>query len=147
MHNPQSTPIWVQNLVLNALLYLQSLDYQDANKFPDIVWRHGHITDIHWDSKRRKNITIVTPRKYSSGRCYPSAIHITAGSDRMDCKLVILHELAHWVKDKRGHSAEFWDTVWVLYHWAKLPIRYCLQREKNYRKGSILSYKRGLKKK
>jgi hypothetical protein len=104
-------PKWAQDLILDTLLYLQSRGYPDA--IPEIRWRHSSY------------------HKLSSGVCYQhNHITITAGKDRRDQKLVLLHELAHWVlPDKEHHGDAFWRLAFELYRVNKLPIRVCINRE------------------
>ena len=139
------TPKWAQELLIDACIYL------GIDDLPALDWRHGR-------------------RRCSSGRCYgKSRILVTAGTDRTDAKMVLLHELAHaatppeirevklsgkWMRpdgtpwenptatQQVSHGDAFWDTAWRLYRWAKLPIRYCLQRETDYRKGAAVAYRR-----
>ncbi len=126
-------PKWSQDLIHSAVGYLQSKGYKCREPI------------IEWHDK--------SYRQFSSGVCYHDHISINAGYDKRDCKLVILHELAHWAlpltRDwlipvhflgHEGHTSEFWDTAWKLYLWARLPEIYCLQREGNYRKGAENAY-------
>lgn len=147
-----NTPKWAQDLTLETLLYLESKGHKVV--VPDITWRHGK-------------------RDSSSGHANPKEYHITitAGHNRTDAKLVLLHEITHlnvpsepkyWNIErakKQGwhfneepkepiviktmyHTDKFWELAFALYRWAKLPMRYCLQREKEYRKGAAIAYKR-----
>ncbi len=147
-----NTPEWAQDLIIDAMLYLESKGFQ--SNLPDIKWRHR--TGFH-----------------SSGHAGKAHITLSAGTNRIDQKLVLLHELAHTVTEaevkyldidkakKRGwhfpseilagrplisryiyHTDKFWDTAWSLYRWAKLPIRYCLNREREYRVGAVAAYRR-----
>ncbi len=122
-----TTPKWAQELTLNAILYIQSTSNLKP-ELPDIRWRKAH------------------GRKCSSGVCYKSHITLVAGSDRTDCKLVLLHEIAHWVNIGEHHSPKFWDIAWQLFREFKLPLRYCKVRESSYRKGSLIAYHRSLNK-
>lgn len=147
----KAPPKWAQELTIKTVLYLQSLGYKAD--LPELNWRHGVCRD-------------------SSGHCKNSnSITITAGKSRVDQKLVLLHEITHTVTEsdikyldieqakKRGwhfvqeptqpiiskrmcHTDKFWDTAWMLYRWAKLPVRYCLKREQGYRKGAAVAYRR-----
>jgi hypothetical protein len=136
-------PNWAQELILEASLYLQSKGIEGANNLPEVKWRKPTTGGIYIKKKRRDD---------SSGVCHSGHITICAGKDRVDCKLVILHELCHWVfptginkwgfMEHEGHTPKFWDTAWDLYRQFKLPIRYCKEREGNYMKGSILAYHR-----
>ena len=127
-----NAPKWAQVLILDAMIYLESKGYQ--SDLPDIKWRQSHTA---WNFKTDKPAL----RNNSSGVCYEKYITIVQGKDRTDNKLVILHELAHWVLlYHEGLTPRFWDLAWDLYRWAKLPVRYCLSREKEYRKGAIVAY-------
>ncbi len=127
-------PQWAQDLVLAAILYLQSVS-DLRPELPRILWRNAP-----------KNCKVK--RKWSSGICRPSHITIVVGTDRKDCKLIILHELAHWVLPRdQIHSPHFWDLAWQLYREFRLPIRYCKWREGEYRKGALVAYHKALKEK
>jgi len=147
----KTSPKWAQDLLINAILYLQSKGYKA--ELPELNWRHSKYT-------------------YSSGHCNKTEgkITITAGKLRVDQKLVLLHEIAHIATDtevkylnierakKRGwhfcnesgqivskrmhHTDSFWNTAWLLYRWAKLPIKFCLSREQDYRKGAAVAYRK-----
>lgn len=65
---------------------------------------------IEWRQSRVKH--------YTSGRAWPGRdrIVITAGIDRRDQKLVLLHEMAHWLAGpNEDHGPEFWDLAYMLY--------------------------------
>lgn len=119
----KAPPKWAQELTLSALLYLRDKQYDIS--VPLLNWKHKQ-------------------RDVSSGICRQDSITIIAGKKRVDTKLVLLHELAHWAlpikRGHEGHTTEFWDIAWDLYRWAGLPIRYCLNREKTYRKGAAVAY-------
>ena len=120
-------PKWAQDLMLDASVWWES----QGNKVRsyNLVWR-----------RRSKG-------RYSSGTTYliGTRIVVTAGSDRLDAKLILLHELAHslTVNDYK-HGSEFWDVAWTLYRWAKLPMKYCKLREFTYRKEAKAGYARVL---
>ena len=141
----KSPPKWAQDLMIDACLFL------GIDDVPELIWRH-------------------TKRWGSSGACQgKKRVFINGGKDRTDAKLILLHEISHAVspteakdcvsktmffattgkpfeyKRYQCHTDQFWDTCWKLYRWAKLPIRYCQQREANYRQGSIAAYHRSLK--
>ena len=109
-------PQWVQDLVLRVALD----ENQDA--LPEVVWRHGRGGG----------------RAYASGRLVLSV----AGRPRRAQKLVLLHELAHWLNPKQHHSSAFWDTAWRLYRRYKVPVRYAARREGHYRAGALVAARR-----
>jgi hypothetical protein len=124
-------PQWAQGLIIQV-----AID-EGRETLPHVIW---------W---RRRGGSPWT-RKFSSGRGGPpvagnmtGSIHITAGSDRKDQKLVLLHELAHWLMPpQEHHGARFWDKAWQLYRRYGVPIRYAKAREAQYRKGSVTAYRR-----
>ncbi len=125
------TPEWAWNLAEKALAYLQKQGYGRKAKLPDIRWRQN-------------------PSMFSNGLCDLDHIRINQGGNRIDCKLVLLHEMAHWVlsipRGHEGHTPRFWDLAWELFREFKLPIRYCKWREGEFRKGAIVAYHRQRKK-
>lgn len=109
-----TTPKWAQDLMLNALLWWES----QGNEVPNISLEWRHRTG-----------------KQSTGTAYgdQDRIRIRQGTDRVDAKLVLLHEIAHQIAKVNNpyehHTQKFWNIAWQLYRWAKLPVRYCLWRE------------------
>jgi len=154
-------PQWAQDLVLRV-----ALD-EGRDDVPCLTW--------HRSSRSA----------FSSGRCFTDRIHVTAGSSRRQTqipyrsgrrtgqvsvraeqKLVLLHEVAHWINghetrtvkagglwnDANGnlikdftydqnlpHGPRFWDTAWRLYRTYKVPLTYAKVREGNYRKGALIA--------
>lgn len=118
------TPKWAENLYLEALTYLESKGFNPP--IAPLSWRHGsyNLSSGHckWDGK---------------------GITITAGKNRLDQKLVLLHETAHLIGNKHEHhSPRFWDIAWDLYRTFKIPINYVKKREYSYKKEAIAAYKR-----
>jgi len=137
-----AAPKWAQDLVVNAILYWQQ-EYGVEVALPELTWRRTHPRHTF-----RGYRIICPPQGYqpvrSSGYCdHGVRIVVTAGSSRQDQKVVLLHELAHVLADPRGHSAHFWDAVWELFRWGKVPVRYAKEREGNYRKRALVAYHRG----
>ncbi len=151
----RAPPQWAQELTISAILYLEAKGYKAD--LPILTWRHG--SGQHSSGHASWNSRTIT---------------VTAGKLRVDQKLVLLHEITHTVTEpdikylniekakKRGwhftqeptqpiiskrmcHTASFWNTAFDLYRWAKLPRRYCLQREMEYRKAAKLAYHRSRK--
>lgn len=121
----KAPPKWAQDLTINALIYLDSEGIK--LNVPTLDWKHSN-------------------RDSSSGACWfkSARIVVRAGSDRVDAKMVLLHEIAHL--QGKGHTDRFWDIAWMLYRWAKLPIRYCKEREGDYMKGALVAYRRSIRK-
>ena len=115
-------PLWAQDLAIRV-----AVD-EGRDDLPDLRWRRsrGHT--------------------FSSGKAFYATgrVVITAGTDRRDQKLVVLHELAHWLL-KEGHTSRFWDKAWEFYRRYKVPILYAKQREGIYRKGALVAYRRSVK--
>jgi hypothetical protein len=117
---------------------------------PDVNWRRSHRKNgeiIITQSGER--IQSFRPKNMqSSGVMHTSRatglkrIAITAGQDRRDQKLVLLHEMAHVLApEKEHHGEEFWKIAWKLYRQFKVPINYAKSREYEYRKLSKVVYK------
>jgi hypothetical protein len=58
---------------------------------------------------------------------------VHAGTARRDQKLVLLHELAHWLV-QAGHTRTFWETAFALYRRYNVPLRYAFKSEKHDKK-------------
>ena len=131
-------PKWAQELLLDACLAFGKEDV------PDVMWRKAHRR-VYQGWSRDIRVPAYTD---TSGYAVPSQnrITITAGTNRLDQKRALLHELAHLLAG-RGHSALFWDRAWELYRWAEMPVRVIARREGAYRKGALLAYARSRKSK
>lgn len=68
-----------------------------------------------------------------------------AGRDPVDQRLVLCHEIAHWLgAPKEGHSPAFWRRAWRLYRRYRVPIYYALAREGDFH-GAIEAYRHDLR--
>lgn len=74
----------------------------------------------------------------SSGVCfYSGRIIVRAGTDEHDAKMVLLHELAHWLTGEgHHHDKAFWKRAFKLYEAHGLDISKCVAREKTYWKAA-----------
>jgi hypothetical protein len=84
-----------------------------------------------------------------SGTCYKDRIVLTKGkyAGKKDGKLVLLHELAHWLLPwGEHHSERFWDKAFELYRRYGVPMRYAKNREARYRKKASKAYLKNLRK-
>lgn len=97
-------------------------------------------------------------RDKSSGHAGWGKIHITAGCDELDSRLVLLHELAHHITQKtqkvkrryayhsrnsrvfEGHSIRFWRLAVTLYKENGVDMEYAFDREKDYKKKAIQAF-------
>jgi predicted SprT family Zn-dependent metalloprotease len=111
------------------------------------VLKENNCTDIPTITWRRRN------GSSSSGVAYfdkSKGITIRASRNtfRWEHKMVLLHELAHWIRpNEEGHNSKFWKLAFTLYKENKIPMRKALQRETSYRKGAEAGYRtvQGLK--
>lgn len=121
------TPKWAETIYLDALTYLESKGHNPL--IAPLSWRRGSTT-------------------FSSGHCKwnGKGITITAGKNRLDQKLVLLHETAHLIGSKthEGHSPKFWDMAWDLYRHFKVPINYAKKREYSYKQQAKAAYRRNI---
>lgn len=81
-------------------------------------------------------------RRLSSGWCNLSTgtIMIHAGTARRDQRLVLLHEMAHWLV-QAGHTRAFWATAFTLYRRYKVPLHYA-HRSERYSRKARAAYRR-----
>lgn len=103
------TPKWVERLVTEVCT-------EAGADEPTVTWRRSRDAVL------------------SSGRHLPSdhRIVVTAGSDRRDQRLVVLHELAHHLTPGVRHGDVFWAVAWRLYQQYG-NAAYALKREAGYR--------------
>jgi hypothetical protein len=113
----QKVPVWAFKLTLRVCV-------ECDRPMPRMTWHKGTAS-------------------YSSGRTWLSTngerprVHLTAGTDTKDQRLVLLHELAHaMLPASEHHSDRFWKLAFLLYKRYGVPIRYATKREANYRKNS-----------
>lgn len=141
MKTTYSTPAWAVMLVKQVCT-----DYSRAMP-----------TELHWyslnigggydkiDTADGGYKYIFKARNSSSGNTgrHNGRIHISAGADEQDQKLVLLHELAHHImnKTKKGraanHNTTFWMLAFELYKKYDMNMTFAFDREKSYRKTAI----------
>jgi hypothetical protein len=129
----------------------------------DLTWRRSHPRKrLHrkWEpvikagppltrSYRIIETTFTLPAKrLSSGRTWSQTgrVVITAGSDPLDARVVLIHELAHLaVGEGHGHDGAFWDRDMELLSRYLKPaeLPYAVTRETGYRKGARTAAHRG----
>ena len=135
-------PQWAQDLVIRV-----ALD-EGCEILPELTWRRSRQALLSSGRASPPNHAEIKP---SGGRWLPQKgrykrllngrVVITAGKDRRDQKLVLLHELAHWLSAVyEHHGPTFWDKAWQLYRRYGVPILYAKQREGTYRKGALAAY-------
>ena len=113
-------PTWAKELAI------QAVEENSRRKVPPIAWRKSSI-----------GCSSGKARMYSqkSGFMKYSFILIRAGSSEQDQKLVLLHELAHWMcSRKEHHSMKFWRLAFDLYAKYGVDSEYAKQRESSYKK-------------
>lgn len=155
MKTSQKTPAWAIELVNQVCN-----DYKRT--LPEVLsWKALRATP-KWTYYRDGSRRLVLPRTSSSGTTYKEyvkswrpyklgkgKIHVTAGKSLEDQKLVLLHELAHWIviKNKtQGHTSAFWDLAFELYKRYDVGLDKAYEREKHYRKQATVAYQRALTK-
>ena len=123
-------PKWVQDLVICVALE------EGCELLPEVVWRRGgseYSSGQAWTQRTSRS-------EYPEGR-----VVVTAGRSRKDQKLVLLHELAHWLLPySEQHGSNFWDKAWELYRRYGVPVLYAKGREGSYRKGALVAYRRNV---
>lgn len=108
-------------------------------------WATPIIKEVCRQHKRKlpKMKWIRRNRKCSSGICYPRSITICAGTEQLDQKQVLLHELSHWICGKRkqkGHTVRFWRKLFELLKQYECETEAFRKREFQYKKKAELVY-------
>ena len=88
-----------------------------------------------------------TRRGYSGRAWSGKKIHIRVGpkTPRWEQKLVVLHELAHYMLPTGEHHNErFWTLAFLFYRRYGVPVRKALANERTYRLTAVAGYKRSL---
>lgn len=117
-HFPADMPEWARELTL-AVCKSYRMD----------------IPEVKWAMKNRR---------WSSGRAYSfeeKRIHrfnydvsVVAGTEELDIRLVLLHELAHFSNPVgEHHGYGFWNRAFDLYELFGIPVMYAHNRERKYR--------------
>lgn len=117
------------------------------------------LTEAVVERERLNGKLIIDPRLVwrrgsgvqSSGHCaYSGRLVVTAGSDRKDARLILLHELAHYLTGSRlgrgtlrvHHGDDFYRTLFDLVRWdARLTWKVVLTREGRYKAQAIATAK------
>jgi hypothetical protein len=74
------------------------------------------------------------------------SVSVAAGRDPLDQRLVLCHELAHWLgRPDEGHTPAYWQRAWRLFRRYRVPIHYALAREGAY-EGAVQAYRAALRK-
>ena len=114
MQFDSNAPQWARDL------YLQVMLDNGVESPPPLRWRRSK-----------------THRLSSGSTAYNgSRVVVTAGKDRRDQRLVLLHESAHVLTiEDRAHSERFWITAFALYkrYAPNIPQKYVVEREGAYR--------------
>ena len=130
-------PKWAQDLVLRV-----ALD-EGKKDVPDMTWhRSKHFTSSGRAGRGRIHVTAAHGDKWVQIPWRNRNHTCGVVSARADQKIVLLHELAHWLTPGEHHSHRFWDKAWELFHRYRVPIRYAKLREGAYRKGALVAASR-----
>lgn len=123
-------PRWAQRMVATVA--------QENGRIvlPRLVWRHSQT------------------KEFTSGACWfssPAKIVITAGWALDHQRIILAHELAHWLnpdsrcraesRGPRGHGNEFYNTAFRLYRRFRLPVRECEHYESEYCPSAFAQWK------
>lgn len=131
-----SPPIWAQDLILDALSWWEDQGHSSVN-VPIIKWKHR---------KGRGTTGLTIDKKTIIIREGNRSINVGGEKDvsaLIDTKVVVLHELAHFLTPSgEHHGPQFWDTAWAFFQWAELPVWYLKWREGAYRKGALSAARR-----
>jgi hypothetical protein len=117
------TPRWAQNLMEKMA--------GDYDVLPPV---------LHWRNCRR-------PRPSSGGTCTLDGndVSVTAGTDKMDSRITLVHEMAHQILLRtkswyRGeHSAPFYAFLWPLFRRYRVPMWAALESEAEHHRKTVLA--------
>ena len=142
----QNTPDWAVSLVEQVCK-----DYNRA-KPADLVWhnsKHVKSGGVTYYAKTMSGKQMLKRTKTGRLVVFRGKIRLSAGTDEIDQKLVLLHELAHWIVVRgkaTGHTVRFWKQAFELYERYGIDLEYAHSREKYYRKTATSVYEKAFKK-
>ena len=142
MKTSPSTPVWAIKLTEQVCRdYNRALPGELKWKVADRPSSGGRTSYAR--GKRGQQLYIVK----KSGRriVFRGIVLVNAGTSRKDQKLVLLHELSHWVVVRgkaMGHTSRFWKMAFQLYDRYGMDMEYAFNREKDYKQGAVAVYER-----
>lgn len=151
MKTTYSTPQWAIELVEQVCKDYARSKPLELQWFDRTQNTKRMYIEHHEDGRRTWQ---TEPIRSSSGTtwAYRQKIHISAGSDVKDQKLVLLHELAHHILNKtkkgrgQGHTTKFWKLAFELYERYGIDMKTAFNREKGYRATAAKVYEKHYKK-
>lgn len=123
-------PAWARTLI-DDVLTAEGIDPGSVS----VTWRRAR-----W---RQGTFFRIPPSKYSAGHAWVASLTISAGSDRVDQRLSVLHELAHVIRCRQDltahHDETFWLIFWRLFltYGRGITNKYALWREGRYMIGAL----------
>jgi hypothetical protein len=139
------TPSWASELLV-------IICKQYKRKPPKLHWHQAKsYRSADWQPVNGKMVLVNVVKKARSGSSgYASphhGIHVFAGTDPVDQRLVLLHEAAHWLTKPRkgsktawGHTVKFWATHFALCDKYGVDLQVALARGKRYKVKSQQGY-------
>lgn len=111
-----NAPLWAQRIITEVC-------EEEGIEEPEVNWRH------------KTGRMAFSP--YSSGHANENRLTLTAGADRKDQRLILLHELSHVIRGAKArsykHDADFYAKMFELV-WRYGPsIGYAKSRERTYK--------------
>lgn len=132
-----TTPRWVTELV--ALVLRED---GPPGRRPVIDWRtRGRVQR---NTPVRVGPFSIRRGDFSRGQWdHRDTVTVWAGPHAFDQRMVLLHELAHWLTGG-GHTPGFWELTWQLYlrHLPRRYWRYALASEGGYRAHALYAAER-----
>lgn len=141
----KQTPQWAIDLVK------QVCDDHNRGLPGELRWRNTDNSFssgcCHYAKDRRGNLkwTYKISRSGTYKRVRDTGyIQISAGTNLDGQRIVLLHEIGHWLtarkRGKEGHTVRFWRIAWDLYHQYSANIEQALKSESNYKKFASVVY-------
>lgn len=132
-------PNWVDELI-------EQVCKDHKRKAPKLTWRNASRESSSGKTRFPRSSTgtkLYTRTKTGRLIRFKGGISIMAGTNEQDQRLVLLHELAHWLTVKyknQGHNQKFWETAFDLYERYGVDMDYAYNREKDYKQTAKLVY-------
>ena len=120
------TPAWATKIAEEVC--------RDAEReAPPIVWRRARAYLSSSSGYTYDDHLVICAVQGGHVSWAPIGQVVRTVSARIDHRLVLLHELAHWLTPGHCHDAIFWRQAWTLYRRYKVPIKYAAYQENSYR--------------
>ncbi len=120
-----------------AIKLCEQVCQEEGVRVPSIRWRVAYAPPQQVSPTVRAAFNIPPTYLHSSGRAWYDWISITAGNEKRETKIVLLHELAHVIRmqkrDDRSHGSAFYEVAWRLWRRHRCGFDNVIAREAHYK--------------